>query len=146
MLPQGLNMDSYSISVYNQDPRMGASGRTPGPDSGAPPPGRCLFWCLFRVILRCPFWRPGGSPQGPQKGQKSIQKRSGDHTPQKHQIMMIFSTLECASSAVNNIKINDFHVWILTPCWAPFGRSFGSPNGGKSHQRTIPKNRQKHDS
>ena len=40
---------------------------------------------------------------------------------------MIFRTSECASSAINNSKINDFQVLILTPFWVSFWRCFGSP-------------------
>ena len=53
---------------------------------------------------------------------------------------MIFSTLKCGSCIVNNSKIDDFQVLILTPFWVSFWRSFGSPNGGQSHQKPVQKN------
>ena len=61
----------------------------------------------------------------------------------KHQKIMIFSTLKCGSCIVNNSKINDFHVLILTTFWVSFWRCFGSPNGGQSHQKAISKKQQK---
>ena len=58
---------------------------------------------------------------------------------------MILSTLECGSCIVNNCKIDDFHVLILTPFWVSFWRCFGSPNGGQSHQKATSKKHQKND-
>ena len=58
---------------------------------------------------------------------------------------MIFSTLKCGSCIVNNNKINDLHVLILTPFWVSFWRCFGSPNGGQGHQKATSKKHQKND-
>ena len=52
---------------------------------------------------------------------------------------------ECGSCIANSSKIDDFQVSILTPFLGSFWRSFGSPNGGQSHQKAISKKHQKHD-
>ena len=52
---------------------------------------------------------------------------------------MIFSTLECGSCILNNGKVDEIKVLILTPFWVSFWRSFGSPNGGQGHQKAISK-------
>ena len=70
-------------------------------------------------------------------GFKSVPKRG---LQKKHRKMTIFSTPECGQSAVNNNKIDDFHVLILTPSWVSFWRCFGPPNGDQGHQKTISKN------
>ena len=59
--------------------------------------------------------------------------------------MMIFSTLKCGSCIVNNSNIDEFQVLVLAPFWVSFWRCFGSPNGGQSHQKAIPKKHQKRD-
>ena len=75
-----------------------------------------------------------GSKRHPKMGfQKSSEKN------------MIFSTLECGSSVLNNCKIDDFQVLILTPFWVSFWRCFGSPNGGQGHQKATSKKHQTND-
>ena len=59
--------------------------------------------------------------------------------------MMIFSTLECGSCIVNNSKIKEIQVFVLTPFWVSFWRCFGSPNGGQGHQKALSKKRKKND-
>ena len=58
---------------------------------------------------------------------------------------MIFRPPECGQSVVNNSKIDDFHVLIWTPFLVSFWRWFGSPNGGKGHQKGTSKKHQKND-
>ena len=101
-----------------------------------------FFGCFFRVFFGAQRV-PKGSPKGSKIDEKEVSKRYLKKGPKKASKMMIFRTPQCGSSIVNNSKIDDFHVWILTPCWVPVWRSFGSPNGGKSHQKTISKKRQK---
>ena len=75
--------------------------------------------------------------------QNGLQKPSQNGVPKKHRKIMIFRTSECASSVVNNSKIDDFQVLILTPFWVSFWRCFGSPNGGQGHQKATSKKHQK---
>ena len=93
------------------------------------------------------FWPAFGWPRrlqvGLKRSPKGFREPSQNGVPKMCPKIVIFGTPECASSVVNNSKIYYFHVWILIPCWVPFWRSFGSPNGGKSHQKTISKKRQK---
>ena len=80
-----------------------------------------------------------------QNHQNGLQKPSQNGVPKKHQKMTIFRTPECGQSVVNNNKIVDFHVLILTPSWVSFWRCFGSPNGGQGHQKATSKKHQKND-
>ena len=52
---------------------------------------------------------------------------------------MIFGTLECGSCIVNNNKIDDFHVLMLTP----FGLHFGGVVGAQMEAKAIKKPSQK---
>ena len=80
-----------------------------------------------------------------QNHQNGIQKPSQNGVPKKYQKKTIFSTPECRQSVVNNSKIDDFHVLILTPSWVSFWRCFGSPNGGQGHQKATSTKHQKND-
>ena len=92
-------------------------------------------------------WYPkshqNGLQKGPQKRTKTTKMGSKSHPKmgfqQKHRTIMIFSTLNCGSCIINNSKIDDFHVLILTPFWVSFWRCFGSPNGGQGHQKATSK-------
>ena len=72
------------------------------------------------------------------KSQTLAPKASGlKNNNEKH---IIFSTLECGSCIVNNSKIDDFQVLILTPFWVSFWRYVGSPNGGQAIKKPFQKN------
>ena len=94
-----------------------------------------LFWCLFLVcFLGCFFGAqrvPKGSPKGSKIDEKEVSKRYLKKGPKKAPKMMIFWTLQCGSSAVNNSKIVDFYVFVLGPFGVSFWGRFGSPSGSK---------------
>ena len=114
-----------------------------------PPPFLMFFGGLKidtkMVPKKCPKWYPKGTPKVSQNHQNGLQKPSQNGVPKKHQKKIIFSTPECRQSVVNNNKIDDFHVLILTPSWVSFWRCFGSPNGGQSLQKGTSKKHQKND-
>ena len=93
-------------------------------------------------------WYPKSDQHGLQKGpqkvsqnhQNGFQKASQNGVPKKHRTIMIFSTLECGSSIVNNSKIDEIQVLVLAPFWVSFWRCFGSPNGSQGHQKAPSKN------
>ena len=91
------------------------------------------------VPKKLPKLSSKGTPKVSQNHQNGLQKPSQNRVPKKHRKMMIFSTLQCGSCIVNNSKIDDFQVLILTPFWVSFWRCFGSPNGGQGHQKAISK-------
>ena len=97
------------------------------------------------IPKKWPNWPPKGTSKVSKNHQNGFQKPSQNRVPKKHQKKTIFSTPECSQSVVNNSKIVDFHVCVLTPFWVSFWRCFGSPNGGQSLQKGTSKKHQKND-
>ena len=85
-------------------------------------------------------WRklsPKGIPKVSQNHQNGLQKPSQNGVPKKHWKIIIFSTPKCCQSVINNVKIYDFQVLVLTPFGVSFWKCFGSPSGRQSHQKAI---------
>ena len=75
-----------------------------------------------------------------QNHQNGLQKPSQNRVTKKHQTMTIFSTPECGQSVVNNTKIVDFHVLILTPSWVSFGGVLGAQMEANAIKKPLRKN------
>ena len=105
------------------------------------------FWCLFlKCFLGCFFGAqrvPKGSPKGSKIDEKEVSKRYLKKGPKKVSKMVIFRTPQCGASIVNNSKIDDFRVLVLGPFLVSFWGCFGSPNGGKKHEKVVPKSHSK---
>ena len=94
------------------------------------------FLCAQRGLKGFPKWS--------KIDQKGVQKRHLKKGTKKVPKIWMFSTPECGQSAVNNSKIDEFHVLVLGPFWVSFGGVFGAQMEAKSMEKWFPKVVKKH--